>query len=69
MSKARSASTEATQFDPAAWLENRNGCEGPCTTPDSPVTVGPDPYAFEIHGDRTPCRLCAECRRKRALEV
>ena len=57
-------------MDIDAWLENRNGCEGsPCETPESPVTVGPDPYAMEIHGDETPVKFCVECRRKRALEV
>lgn len=56
-------------IDVEAWLENRNGCEGSCTTPESLVTIGPDPYAREIHGDATPRRYCAECRRKLALEV
>jgi hypothetical protein len=57
-------------FDVTAWLENRNGCEGsPCVTPEAPVTIGPDPYALEIHDDSTLHALCVECRRKSALEV
>lgn len=57
------------RLDVQAWLENSNGCEGPCTTPESPVIVGPDPYQFEIHGDDTPRRLCVECRLKSRLEI
>jgi hypothetical protein len=38
-------------------------------TPEAPVTVGPDPYLFEIYGYTDLWRLCAECRKKSALEV
>jgi hypothetical protein len=35
------------------------GTEG---TTDNPVTLGPDPYAYEINNDETEVWECASCR-------
>lgn len=33
------------------------------------ATYGPDPYAWEINGDETPCWLCDNCAHERAMDI
>jgi hypothetical protein len=66
--KAQRTRDARREFSVDAWLKAR--CTGTyCKTPDAPVTLAPDPYAWEIHGDDTPVLLCADCRHERSMEI
>lgn len=59
---------ESPKISVDAWLNSR--CSNTyCSTPDAPVTLAPDPYAWEIHHDATPVWLCASCRHARRMET
>ena len=38
-------------------------------TEDNPVTYGPDPYGYEIHGDDTQYWICDDCQQQSAENI
>jgi len=53
------------------FSQDGRACSKCCTesTPENPVTWGPDPFAEEIDGDGTPIWECQKCRDESADEI